>query len=186
MLALWLRLAARSGARGGELSGLQWPDHRTDSQELVVARSMTRRGTISEGKTGRKGHRVVPLDETTSVMVIEHRRHPGCPWVFTVDGRRPWPPDRPALALRRLCLAENAAIEKAATEAGVKPVLLDVLTPHDFHHFAGTQWLVAGIPVPNRRLPARRPPEDSDVDVRPLDPAQGREAVEGLGRLLDG
>jgi integrase len=114
---LYLRLAASTGARRGELIALQWPDVRHDLRELVVRRSQSytaRAGVRTrEGKTGRKGHRVVSIGPATMLLLRRHRAAqvelalaralPEPVWVFSHDaGVTPWRPDYATMTLARL------------------------------------------------------------------------------------
>lgn len=133
VLALAVRVAAVTGVRRGELVAVQWGDLRVDAAELVVRRSVSEsagRLHVGETKTGRKGHRTVPLDPVTVAGLRAHRLDApvGCPWIFTHDGRSPWRPNYVSLAFRR-----------AARDCGVD------CSVHDLRHFAATQWLGAGV-----------------------------------------
>jgi integrase len=181
-IATWLRLAARTGARGGEICGLQWDDIRLDRAEIVIARSITRRGEITSGKTGRKGHRVVPIDLPTVAALRRLERVVGCPWVWTFDQRNPWRPDRPATAVRRIC--DSTKPKEGDEPTPDTPASLDI-SPHDLRHFAVTQWLADGVPIPTvAELIGDNPKTVLDTYAHWI-PAQGRAAVDALGRMLD-
>ncbi len=62
---LWLLIATQTGARGGEVCGLQWDDLDPVSGEVVIRRNVTRTGRIGETKTGLKGQRRIALDDDT-------------------------------------------------------------------------------------------------------------------------
>lgn len=167
-LALWLRVASRIGTRGGELCGLQWDDIDTKRSEISIERSITRGGEVTEGKTGIKGHRVIPVDLPTMQALKKHERIVGCPWVFSHDGLEPWRPDYVATAMRRMC--EKIDID---------------ISPHDLRHFAVTQWLGDGVAIPTV---AYLVGDNSATVMRTYAhqiPAQGREAVERLAARLD-
>lgn len=59
----WLLIAAHTGARGGEVCGLQWADLDDETGEVSIRRNITRTGTETPTKTGVKGWRRVPLDD---------------------------------------------------------------------------------------------------------------------------
>lgn len=132
-MALIMRLAAVTGARRGELVALQWNDIRLADAELIVHRSLAEvDGTLYEGdtKTGRKGHRVIPLDPATVKQLRKHHRQRvvGCPWVFTHDGLTPWRPPYVTREFDRI----------RARTPGI------TCSYHGLRHFAATQWLGAG------------------------------------------
>lgn len=146
-IGLYLRVAAVTGMRRGEATGLQWGDVALDSGEVVVRRSTAqiagRTGTVvSEGKTGRRGHRVVALDAATIDGLRALRRHqvevavahglPSPVWVFSHDaGVSPWRGDYISREFRRAC--ERAHV------SGVRL--------HDLRHYMATTMLSAGVPV---------------------------------------
>lgn len=138
-----VRLAASTGARRGELVGLQWADVRFDTSELVIRRSLaaTAGGRLIERgtKTGRKGQRVISAGQATMAELRRHRTDqleravaaglPAPVWVLSLDaGVTPWRPD---FATRRF--------EKLRTRCDVTGVRL-----HDLRHFVATEMLAAG------------------------------------------
>lgn len=76
-LGVWLRLAATTGARRGEICGLQWHDLDLDTGALVIRRAVSYTPAsglvVTATKTGAKGHRVVALDVPTSRLLARHR-----------------------------------------------------------------------------------------------------------------
>lgn len=144
-LRLFLALAAITGARRGELVGLQWSaiDRSTvrigaTLRHNPIARTVEQGG----GKTGRKGHRTVTVDhETAAALAALHARQSalsaaaGLPvpvWVFSHDaGHTPWRPDYVTRTLSRL-----------RAKAGAPTLRL-----HDLRHFTATQLLARGIPA---------------------------------------
>lgn len=146
-VSLYLRVAAMTGMRRGEACGLQWGDVALDSGEVVVRRSTAqiagRMGTVvSEGKTGRRGHRVVALDAATidglrllrrqQVEVAVAHGLPSPLWVWSHDaGVSPWRGDYISREFRRAC-----------AKASVLGVRL-----HDLRHYMATAMLSAGVPV---------------------------------------
>ena len=131
-MALIVRLAALTGARRGELVALQWDDIRIGDGEMLIRRSLAetdRQLHVGSTKTGRKGHRTVPLDPATIRQLRAHPRIVGCPWLFTHDGRTPWRPPYVTLEFQR-----------TRDRAGV------ACSFHGLRHFAATQWLASGTP----------------------------------------
>ena len=144
-LACFLRLAAVTGARRGELCALRWSDLQRSS--LQISRSVYggRHDQLREKDTKTHAVRRVSLDAATMDLLDEHRTRcrqrarscgvalPERAFVFSddPDGCGPWRPGRITLAFRRLC-----------DEAGAPSVRL-----HDLRHFAATQLLAAGVPV---------------------------------------
>jgi integrase len=173
-LELWLRLAAVTGARRGELCGLRWTDLRLDRCELVIRNAATDRkggGTgQSKTKTGRKGHRVIELDPRTVLALEAHPRHKGCPWVFTHDRINPWRPSYVTLEFSRLCARLG----------------YDDIHTHSLRHFAATQWLAKGYSVADVAylLGHATPATTLRVYLHYI-PASAREAVSELAALLD-
>lgn len=144
-LGCFLRLAAVTGARRGELCALRWTDFGRSS--LRISRSVYggRQDELREKDTKTHAVRKVSLDPLTLEVVKAQRvrcrqRARACglemledAFVFSSepDGSLPWRPGRVTLAFSRLC-----------SDAGVRDVRL-----HDLRHFAATQLLAAGVPV---------------------------------------
>lgn len=137
---LFLELAARTGARRGELCALQWID--IGEKQLVIRRSIAdvpgRRGLVGDTKTGAKGRRVLAIDALCAEMLrAEHERQaatdaPANIWVFShTGGFTPWRTDYISREFRRLCLA-----------CGIEGVRL-----HDLRHFGASELLAAGVPL---------------------------------------
>jgi integrase len=144
-LECFLRLAAVTGARRGELCALRWFDFERSS--LRISRSVYggRRDELNEKDTKTHAVRRVALDPATLDALKTHRdrcrqRAKACgvslahdAFMFSGEsnGSVPWRPNRVTLAFSRLC-----------RDAGVTNVRL-----HDLRHFAATQLLAAGVPV---------------------------------------
>lgn len=142
---LFVRVAAITGARRGELVGLQWGDLSVDREEVVIRRAQSR-GAKGEaytgpGKTGRRGHRVLTLDPVTvaglHAVHIEQRalatsnRLPSPVWMFSLDaGATPWHPD----------LGTDVFSTARATAPGVRPKI----RLHDLRHYVATSMLQDG------------------------------------------
>lgn len=141
-VGLFLELAARTGARRGELCALQWGD--INGNQLVIRRSIAtlpgRPLIIGSTKTGDKGQRTVALDETTVSLLNQHHLEQtakrslsnvtGEPvWIFSHDaGVHPWRTDYISREFTRLC-----------KQSDVQGVHL-----HSLRHFVATQLLAAG------------------------------------------
>ena len=76
MLAVFLRLAAATGARRGELCGLRWDDVDLDQGSLTTRRSIanTRTMGVVEKDTKTHAERRLSLDAGTVAVLAEHRR----------------------------------------------------------------------------------------------------------------
>lgn len=140
-VALFLRLAAVSGARRGELCGLQWAD--VDGTTIVIRRSVSYvpglGPQITEGKTGRAGHRVIAVDQSTADLLATWRHEmferaivkelPAPLWVFSHrTGVDPWRGDYITREFARAC-----------RRATVTDTHL-----HSMRHFMATSWLKGG------------------------------------------
>lgn len=142
-VALYLRLAADTGARRGELCGLQWPDVNPARREVVIRRSVAHvpgveRYAVSEGKTGIKGQRVIGVNPATAELLrtwsagqseLAALAHITPLWVFSHNaGVDPWRGDYISREYRR-----------ARERAGVTDSHL-----HSLRHFMATRWLMGG------------------------------------------
>jgi integrase len=140
---MFMRLAAITGARRGELVGLQWDDVDAARCEVTIRRARSLDGTgrpfTSVGKTGRRGHRVLALDPATVAMLIveRDRQHELAEanlmdppvWLFSHDGgSTPWPPDY-----------GTEVFNTARTAAKIAGVRL-----HDLRHHVATSMLQDG------------------------------------------
>jgi integrase len=140
---LFLRVAAITGARRGELVAIQWDDINPARCELVIRRARSVDGTgvpyTHDGKTGRRGHRVLTLDPGTIELLDTHRtvqavqaelhELPTPVWVFSIDaGVTPWPPD--------MGTSTFSAARDAAKIPGVRL--------HDLRHYVATSMLQDG------------------------------------------
>ena len=146
-LALFMRLAAVTGARRGELCGLRWGDIDLVGGMLSITRAVIgmRNDSLMVKDTKTHAGRRISLDsETLGVLSIHHDRCvqraaavESClsdsAFVFSTeaDGSRPRRPDGMSLAFIRL-----------RRRAGVRELPL-----HSLRHFAATRMLDAGVPV---------------------------------------
>jgi integrase len=146
-LGCFLRLAAVTGARRGELCALRWSDLDLAGGLLSISRSIVdgRSDSLIEKDTKTHSSRKLTLDEQTKAGLAGQRsRHveraaafgislPKSSYVFSdlPDGATPWRPGRVTLAFVRLC----------------RTVRISNVRLHDLRHFAATRMLVAGVPV---------------------------------------
>jgi integrase len=146
-LAVFLRLAAVTGARRGELCALRWSDIDLVAGSVTIARAIVgeRNDELVEKDTKSHAGRRIAIDPETVDVLARHRDR--CEdratvaettladrsFIFSpaVDGSRPWRPGGVSLAFIRL-----------RKRAGVGDVPL-----HSFRHFAATRMLAAGVPV---------------------------------------
>jgi integrase len=182
-LEFFLRLAAVTGARRGEVCALRWSD--LEHNALRISRSVygRRRDELNEKDTKTHAVRRVALDPATLEEVKAHRNrcrqrakvcavmlaHDGFIFSDEPDGSVPWRPNRVTLAFSRLC-----------RDAGVTNVRL-----HDLRHFAATQLLAAGVPVRTvaGRLGHANAATTLNVYAHVLE-SSDEEAAGVLGRLL--
>jgi integrase len=145
-IACFLRLAAVTGARRGELCAIRWRDF-DKSGVLSIKHSIVdgRNNELIEKGTKTHASRKVAIDVLTMKVVDSQRlrceaRTKVCGRKFSrgsfvfassLDGSVPWRPHRVTLAFKRLC-----------DELGIIGVRL-----HDLRHFTATQMLASGVPV---------------------------------------
>lgn len=146
-LGLFLRLAAVTGARRGELCGLRWSDLDEKAGQLLVERSIVKGTTevvVKRTKTNRD--RRIALDPGTVTALKAQRERmikhaaacgvelPDDAFIFArdVEGLLPWRPDSGA----------TGRFMKLRDSLGLKKVRL-----HDLRHYVATRLLDAGIPV---------------------------------------
>jgi integrase len=137
---LFLRLAATTGARRGELCALRWSDIDLEARRLRIARSLvwTTEGRAErDTKTSVKGHRTLSLGENLTARILEHRDHqfnlaPGGVWVFSHDaGHTPWSGTYVSHLFHQLCQRLDVT--------GVRL--------HDLRHHLATRLLSEGEPA---------------------------------------
>ena len=185
-LGCFLRLAAVTGARRGEVCALRWSDIDFKAAMVTISRSVAgqRNDELIEKSTKTHASRRMALDPVTLTTLEIHWgrsvtranecavRLPVKAFVFsdTPDCSSPWRPNRVTLAFRRLCL-----------ELGISDVRL-----HDLRHFAATRLLAAGVPVKTvaGRLGHANAATTLNVYAHFLESSDER-AAEVLGNLLD-
>ncbi|MGD9702813.1 MAG: tyrosine-type recombinase/integrase [Ilumatobacteraceae bacterium] len=145
-LPAFIRLAAASGARRGELCALRWRNIDLEARSLHVAGAIVQiNKTVIEKDTKTHAERRVALDEGTVrvlqalrdrmvlALAIAEEELPSDAFVFShrPDGLAPWYPNYATLSFARL-----------AEREGMGHVRL-----HDLRHFAATTMLVNGVDV---------------------------------------
>lgn len=186
-LALFVRLAAVTGARRGELCGIRWTDLDLANGSLSITRSVIgmRNDELLVKDTKTHAGRRIALDgETVEALARQHDRHAERAatvgtslstqaYVFTttIDGSRPRRPDGMSLAFIRL-----------RRRAGVKELPL-----HSLRYFAATRMLDAGVPVRtvSGRLGHANPSTTLNVYSHWV-AATDQDAAATLGALLSG
>lgn len=184
-IACFLRLAAITGARRGELCAIRWRDF--DKLGMLSIKHSIVDGNNNELiEKGTKTHasRKVSIDPMTMVAVDAQQerceaRSKECGSKFsrnnfvfagTLDGSLPWRPHRVTLVFGRLC-----------RELGIEGVRL-----HDLRHFTATQMLAAGVPVKTvaGRLGHANAATTLNVYAHALE-SSDIDAAHLLGRILD-
>jgi integrase len=184
-LSCFLRLAASTGARRGQMLALRWEAVDWEAGAVAFTRALV------EGPNGpelrpTKTHRThrADLDRGTLEVLQQHRaqavsraRGAGMTllrssFVFSSepDGSRPWQPN---WVTKRFIARRRAA--------GLAPFRL-----HDLRHFMATQMLAAGIPIATvaQRLNHARASTTLNVYAHAV-PGGDRRAAETLATLLD-
>jgi integrase len=142
----FIRLAAITGARRGELCGLRWDAVDLETGSVLIARSVVRAEVgLVEKDTKTHQARRVAIDEATRRALLEHRARcveralevgvglaPDA-FVFSYEasGEKPWPPLSVSQRFRRL-----------REQVGLSNVRL-----HDLRHYAATRLIAGGVPV---------------------------------------
>lgn len=180
-LAMYVRLAAVTGCRRGELCALRWSD--LDGNALTVARALINtRGQVVEKSTKSDRIHTIAIDAGTLEQLEQHREREqakaaeyGERWsarapIFTVDPGAPWSPDLASHRFRR-----------AARRAGLPARL------HDLRHWASTYGLNSGFSP--RQVADRLNHADGGALVLAryghAIPAADQALADSLGALLD-
>ena len=183
-LPTYLRLAAATGARRGELCALRWKHVDLERRRLTIARSIVEvNGELIEKDTKTHQVRKVSLDEQTAAVLAGHRDRcevlatqcganvPVRSFLFSheVDFSVPWRPNYATLAFGRL-----------RDELGLEGVKL-----HHLRHFSATQLLSLGIDVRtvSGRLGHANASTTLDFYAQFLQ-ASDKRAADALGALL--
>jgi integrase len=186
-LAVYLRLAAVTGARRGELCALKWSDVDLDDGEVLIARSLALGAhEVVEKETKTYRSRRIALDSGTVNALEEYRqrvenRAEVCEgrlvddaYVFArdVEGRLPWRPDSGA----------TGRFDKLRKKVGLETVRL-----HDLRHYVATRLLDGGVPVRavSERLGHANATTTLAIYAHAV-PATDRRAAQVMGDLLDG
>jgi integrase len=184
---MFLRLAAATGARRGELCGLRWKSVDFAGRALLISRGVVLGpgGEVVEKDTKTHAARRIALDAATVELLASHRerwrqRLALCemPWseecyVFSYDAgaRVPIAPER--LTKRFRHLADRLDLEHVRL--------------HDLRHDVATRLIAGGVPV--RTVSGRLGHAATSTTVNTYThfvQATDQEAALLLGRLLDG
>jgi len=148
-LGTYVRLAAVTGARRGELCGLRWSDLDADEGQLLIERAIVQGkdgDVVKRTKTNRD--RRIALDAGTVAFLARQRDRADerarlcgaalAPTAFMfsrdVEGLVPWRPDSGA----------TGRFTRLRDDVGLHDVRL-----HDLRHYVATRLLDAGVPVRN-------------------------------------
>jgi integrase len=176
-LPVFLRLAAVTGGRRGELCALQWQHVDFQRHTLHIAGQVmqTATGPVQRPTKTHAERRValdpVTLSELGELAASDQRGEPDR-YLFShdPDGKAPWRPDYVTLAFARL-----------ADQLGIAKIRL-----HDLRHFAATTMLRNGIDVRTAagRLGHARASTTLDIYTHYTEPADQR-ASDTLANCLD-
>ena len=182
---VFLRLAATTGARRGELCALKWRDIDLGEATMTIRRSLIdgEKGYM-EKDTKTHAARRLALDAGVAQMMRSHKARQaeralacgatigrqGRVFSYEPDASVPWRPD--GVTKRFVRLREKA---------GMPSVRL-----HDLRHFVATRMLGAGVPVPTvaGRLGHANTSTTLNVYAHFLETSD-RDAAETLGKILD-
>ncbi len=143
---MFLRLAAATGARRGELCGLHWSAVDLDRRTVLIARGIVRgQNGLVEKDTKTHQARRIALDDSTVGLLREHqvrcdKRARDCgdtlgreAFVFSyaADGSTPWPP-----------LSVTQRFNRLRDRLGLDEVRL-----HDLRHYVATRLIAAGVSI---------------------------------------
>lgn len=149
-LAVWATVAATTGMRRSEMTGLMWQDVNLETGVVVVRHAIVQVGRVLHPK-GTKTEKVrqLRLDPDTLEVLRAHRARAeesgrlaaeALVWSKSPDGLVPVVPDAMTQAWKRLCHAQKPKVE------GVRL--------HDLRHYMATQAILGGqnIAKVSRRL----------------------------------
>jgi len=182
-LGCWLRVAADTGARRGEICALRWSDIDLNAGEVRINRALIHAGAevLEKGTKSDKPRRLAVAAPTVAALQAHRARWAerslasGTPlpeWVFASRVRQgqPWRPESVTQHFVRL-----------RDRAGLRHVRL-----HDLRHYVVTQLLGAGV---DQRTVMGRVGHASLASLTRYShflAAQDRAAADTLGALLDG
>ncbi|MGD9751942.1 MAG: tyrosine-type recombinase/integrase [Acidimicrobiia bacterium] len=184
-LAMFVLVAAATGARRSELVGLRWTAVDLEHRRVTIDQAIvTGVDGLIEKDTKTHSARRVALDATTAGALAEHRgrqeeratqvgvRLQPDAFVFSWDplGAEPWRPESVSRSFRLLC-----------TNLGLTDVRL-----HDLRHYVATQLLAAGVDVRTvaGRLGHRNPSTTLNVYAHFV-PTADAHAADVLAALLE-
>ncbi|MEO7443051.1 MAG: site-specific integrase, partial [Acidimicrobiales bacterium] len=188
-LAVFLILAAVTGARRGELCALRWTDIAHDARTVTFSRviSMGADGPVERRKPKtRSSLRTISLDTATMAVLAAHRTRsaqralacgvalPDGAYLFsgTVDGARPWRPDSTSRKFSQL--RDSIGLDRA-------------IHLHSLRHFVVTTLLGAGVALPQvaGRVGHGGGGHTTLSVYSHFQQARDQEVAELLGRLLE-
>ncbi len=183
-LALFLRVAATTAARRGEMCGLQWADIDFERNTVSIRRSIVQVAghelVERPTKTGTQGQRVVTLDPRTVAMLEDWRTAqwpapelmlPDPVWVFSDDhGQTPWHPN-----------AITNRFDHHRDKVGAPNVRL-----HDLRHYVATTLLQDGVSPHDVANQLGHASTSTTLNVYAhYVPGRNREAIDRLAGRLD-
>jgi len=187
-MVCYLRLAAVTGARRGEMVALRWRDLDLDAGTVTFTAALARvkGGTAEKGTKADVDH-ALALDDKTVEILRGYRKRAveralvaggglgGDAYVFTraetPDGSRPWHPDGANQRFNRI----------RATVPGAEKI-----TPHQFRHWMATSMFADGYdPVTVAGRGGWSSPAVPMTVYGHFRPARDQAAAESLARRLD-
>lgn len=171
-LAVFLRLAATTGARRSQLLGLRWSDVDLDHGALAFTRALIEgpTGPVLTATKTRRAYRV-ELDQASTAALRAHmpEQVTGDGFVFAHEDGRPWLPN---------FVTKHFSAARAASR-------LPRFRLHDLRHFMATQMLAAGVPIVtvSQRLSHARASTTLNVYAHSI-PGGDRAAAEVLASLI--
>lgn len=183
--AMFLRVAAATGARRGELCGLRWARLDLDGGAVLIDRSVVRtdNGTVEKDTKTHQARRIA-LDGSTVAMLRQHRERAAMrarecgvsladdAYVFSYepDGGKPWAP-----------LTVSQRFGRLRDRLDLQGVRL-----HDLRHYVATRLIAGGVSIRtvSGRLGHANAATTLGVYSHYVD-ATDQDAADLLGALLD-